>query len=51
MKVAWETRKIFGVREEEMKISCTAVRIPILRAHSEAISFETNLPITPDQAR
>ncbi|HHO57746.1 MAG TPA: aspartate-semialdehyde dehydrogenase, partial [Oceanithermus profundus] len=34
MKVVWETRKIFG--EPEMKISCTAVRIPTLRAHSEA---------------
>ncbi|KAH9125965.1 hypothetical protein LEN26_009481 [Aphanomyces euteiches] len=49
MKVTWETNKIFG--ESTMKISCTAVRIPILRAHSEAITIQTNRPITPDAAR
>lgn len=50
MKVVWETRKIFGLGEE-VAISCTCVRIPILRAHSEAITIETEKPITPDQAR
>ncbi|KAF0684336.1 Aste57867_23649 [Aphanomyces stellatus] len=49
MKVTWETNKIFG--ETSMKISCTAVRIPILRAHSEAITIQTKRPITPDAAR
>lgn len=39
MKVAWETRKIFG--EPDLPVSCTAVRIPTLRAHSEAIVVET----------
>lgn len=39
MKVAWETRKIFGT--EDVMVSCTAVRIPTLRAHSEAIVIET----------
>lgn len=38
MKVAWEMRKIFG--EEELAVSCTAVRIPTLRAHSESIVLE-----------
>ncbi|ETW00325.1 aspartate-semialdehyde dehydrogenase [Aphanomyces invadans] len=49
MKVTWETNKIFG--ESTMKISCTAVRIPILRAHSEAITIQTARPITADAAR
>jgi aspartate-semialdehyde dehydrogenase len=31
--------------------SCTAVRIPTLRAHSEAITIETEKPITPEAAR
>lgn len=31
--------------------SCTAVRIPTLRAHSEAITIETEKPITPQAAR
>merc|ERR1719359_1703055 len=48
MKVAWELVKIFG---EDMKVSCTAVRIPTLRAHSEAIVIETEKPINPDEAR
>merc|ERR1719446_1945670 len=48
MKVAWEINKIFG---EDIKVSCTAVRIPTLRAHSEAIVIETEKPITPEGAR
>lgn len=50
MKVVWETRKIFG-GTQDMQISCTAVRIPTLRAHSEAITIETALPIDPIKAR
>merc|ERR1712217_811016 len=48
MKVSWEIVKIFG---EDIKTSCTAVRIPTLRAHSEAIIIETEKPIDPDEAR
>jgi aspartate-semialdehyde dehydrogenase len=49
MKVVWETRKILG--DESLKISCTAVRIPTLRTHSEAITLELAQPATPDEAR
>lgn len=49
MKVAWETKKILG--DESPKISCTAVRIPTLRAHSEAVTVEFEKPATPEQAR
>lgn len=49
MKVAWETRKIFG--DEEIACSCTAVRIPTLRAHSESIVIETEKPVTVEGAR
>lgn len=49
MKVAWETRKIFG--DESLAISCTAVRIPTLRAHSESIVIETQRPISAERAR
>lgn len=51
MKVVWETIKIFGATEGDIKVSCTAVRIPTLRAHSEAITIETELPINPEVAR
>lgn len=49
MKVVWETRKIFG--DDSIGISCTCVRVPVLRAHSEAITLETRRPIDPDSAR
>jgi aspartate-semialdehyde dehydrogenase len=47
MKVAWETRKIFG--NENLAISCTAVRIPTLRAHSESVTIETEKPVTVEE--
>mmetsp|Transcript_8063 Transcript_8063/g.23681 ORF Transcript_8063/g.23681 Transcript_8063/m.23681 type:complete len:338 (+) Transcript_8063:44-1057(+) len=49
MKVTLETQKIFGM--PDLAVSCTAVRIPTLRAHSEAITIETEKPISPDAAR
>ncbi|GGJ45448.1 aspartate-semialdehyde dehydrogenase [Deinococcus roseus] len=49
MKVVWETHKIFG--DDSFKVSCTAVRIPTLRAHSEAITLELARPATPEEAR
>merc|ERR1719221_66255 len=49
MKVVWETQKIFGTKE--IACSCTAVRIPTKRAHSEAISIETESDITVEAAR
>jgi len=49
MKVTWETQKIFG--DASIECSCTAVRIPTLRAHSEAITIKTRLPINPEEAR
>jgi aspartate-semialdehyde dehydrogenase len=49
MKVTWESRKIMGL--PDLPISCTAVRIPTFRAHSEAVTIETERPITPEAAR
>lgn len=49
MKVAWETKKIFG--DDSIALSCTAVRIPTFRAHAEAVTIETTQKITPEQAR
>merc|ERR1711953_394429 len=50
MKVTWELQKIFKL-SDDVKISCTAVRVPTLRAHSESIIIETEKPINPDEAR
>jgi len=46
MKVTWETAKIFG--DDNIKLSCTAVRIPTIRAHSESITIETEQKIDPN---
>jgi aspartate-semialdehyde dehydrogenase len=48
-KVIQETRKIFG--DPDIRVSATCVRVPVLRAHSVAISFECERPITPAQVR
>ncbi len=48
-KVVCENRKILGL--PDLRISCTAVRIPVFVSHSEAVHVETRDPITPEQAR
>jgi aspartate-semialdehyde dehydrogenase len=50
MKVTWECRKICGF-PDDCPISCTAVRIPTLRAHAESIVMETLQPVSVDEAR
>lgn len=49
MKVTWETQKIFW--DENIKISCTAVRIPTIRAHSESVTIETEKEINPQEVK
>ncbi|HEY3164848.1 MAG TPA: aspartate-semialdehyde dehydrogenase [Candidatus Limnocylindrales bacterium] len=48
-KVVSESRKILHL--PDLRLSCTAVRVPVFVAHSEAVHAETRRPITPDQAR
>mmetsp|Transcript_17758 Transcript_17758/g.40275 ORF Transcript_17758/g.40275 Transcript_17758/m.40275 type:complete len:136 (-) Transcript_17758:38-445(-) len=50
MKVTWETRKICGL-PDDFPVSCTAVRIPTYRAHSETIIVETEKPIDIEAAK
>ncbi|MBD3881815.1 aspartate-semialdehyde dehydrogenase [Phormidium tenue FACHB-886] len=49
MKMLNETRKIFGA--PELRITATCVRVPVLRAHSEAINLEFASPFAVSQAR
>ena len=49
MKVVHETHKIFG--DESIRIAATCVRVPVLRAHSMAVNFECERPITPAEVR
>ena len=41
--------KIFG--DADIRISATCVRVPVLRAHSEALTIECERPITPAEVR
>ncbi len=49
MKMVNETRKIFGA--PELRITATCVRVPVLRAHSEAINLEFERPFEVAKAR
>lgn len=46
-KMYKETQKIFS--DSQIRISATCVRVPVLRAHSEALNIECERPITPKE--
>ena len=48
-KVVTESQKILHL--PDLRVSSTAVRVPVFVAHSEAVHVETIEPITPDRAR
>ena len=49
MKMYFETKKI--MHSPDIKVSATCVRVPVLRAHSEAIWVETERPVSVEEAR
>ena len=49
MKMVYETRKILG--DESILVNPTCVRIPVSNCHSEAITVETERPVSPEEAR
>lgn len=49
MKMVNETRKIF--KAPQLRISATCVRVPVLRAHSEAINLEFEQPMLVAKAK
>ncbi|NOY85701.1 MAG: aspartate-semialdehyde dehydrogenase [Deltaproteobacteria bacterium] len=49
MKMHNETRKMF--HDDEIQVTATCVRVPVLTAHSEAVNIETENEITPEKAR
>lgn len=48
-KVVEETRKMFHA--PDLLIAPTCIRVPVLRAHSEAITLELEKPLSPAEAR
>lgn len=49
MKMQNEGRKIMHL--PDLRVSCTCVRVPVLRSHSESITLEFERPLSPDEAR
>jgi aspartate-semialdehyde dehydrogenase len=49
LKMVNESRKIFGV--PDLRLTATCVRVPVLRAHSEAVNIEFQEPFPVDKAR
>ena len=49
MKMQNEGRKMF--HDDQLRVACTCVRVPIARSHSEAITVEFKHEITPEKAR
>ncbi|MCB4770729.1 aspartate-semialdehyde dehydrogenase [Ancylobacter sp. Lp-2] len=47
-KVMAETKKIL---DPKIKLTCTAVRVPVFVSHSEAVNVEFERPISVDEAR
>jgi aspartate-semialdehyde dehydrogenase len=49
LKMLFESRKMLHL--PELMVSCTCVRVPVMRAHSEALNLEFEHDITPAEAR
>lgn len=49
MKMQNEGRKIMHL--PELKVSCTCVRVPVVRSHSISVSCHFDIPVTVEQAR
>lgn len=49
LKMVHETRKI--LEDESIQVTPTCVRVPVANCHSEAITVETERPVSPDEAR
>jgi aspartate-semialdehyde dehydrogenase len=48
-KLINETRKILD--DEEIRVSATCVRVPVVTGHSEAVNVQTREPLDPERAR
>ena len=49
MKMQNEGRKIMHL--PELKVSCTCVRVPVIRSHSISVSCHFDIPVTVEQVR
>lgn len=49
IKVVQETQKILGL--PDLRVTCTAVRVPVYIGHSESVLVELEKSLSPDEAR
>ena len=49
MKMQNEGRKIMHL--PELKVSCTCIRVPVVRSHSVSVSLHFDVPVTVEQVR
>lgn len=49
MKMIWETRKI--LHKDDLKITATAVRVPVFNSHSESVNVEFNNPVEVEEVK
>jgi aspartate-semialdehyde dehydrogenase len=50
-KMMAETRKILGADEQELGISATCVRVPVLYGESESVNVQTREPLSSQECR
>ena len=44
-----ETRKIWG--NDDVRVTATCIRVPVMRAHAESINLELEHPVTIEEAK
>ncbi len=49
LKMLHESRKM--LHDDALMVTCTCVRVPVMRAHSESINLEFSSLVTPDMVR
>jgi aspartate-semialdehyde dehydrogenase len=49
MKLVDETRKI--MEDDSIRVTATAVRVPVFRCHAESVNIETEKKISADEVR
>ena len=49
MKVVHESRKILHLKD--FSVTCTAVRVPVINAHSESVTLDFERPVSPGEVR
>jgi aspartate-semialdehyde dehydrogenase len=50
-KMMAETCKILGASEDELRVSATCVRVPVLWGESESVNVQTREPLSPEECR